>query len=78
MTFHDNIEDKYYSLNDIAKEYRTFQAEDPDNNEETLCKYLFNVIDACLRGRNDLDIIATRKQVNSMRAKLLRMIKEGR
>lgn len=78
MTFKDMLTDQVYSLNDIAKDYREFQREDPENNTETICEYLYNVIDASLRGRNDLDIIATAKQINRVRSKLLKLIKEGR
>ena len=57
MKFIDLCDDKVYSLLDLFQEWQTLKTADPANHADTFKRELFDIIDATLRGRNDLEIV---------------------
>ena len=56
----------------LFQEWQQFKTEDPYNHEPTFKRELFNIIDATLRGRNDLEIIGlTRTELFNLYNKLI-------
>ena len=58
MLMQDLDDGKTYTLPDLYRDWKEFQAEDPVNHAYTFKRELFEILDATLRGRNDLEIVS--------------------
>lgn len=71
MRLYDFDADRVYTLPDLKREYLIFKAEDPENVGPTFSRYLFDVIDACNRGRNNCDVVGmTARELGKMQSYL--------
>lgn len=69
MRLYDANTDRAYTLRDLKRDYIDFRADDPENAGPTFCHYLFDVIDATTRGRNDCEIIeATPRELGKLQS----------
>jgi len=50
--------DEKISLPDLHKEWQELRKEDPINHADNFKRELFEILDATLRGRNDLEIVS--------------------
>ena len=48
---------KTYSLPALHAEWQELRKEDPENHAETFALEFFQILDATLRGRNDVDVV---------------------
>ena len=48
---------KAYSLPALHAEWQELRKEDPENHAETFKREFLDILDATLRGRNDMDIV---------------------
>lgn len=72
MKFRDLCDDKVYTLLDLFQEWQTLKTADPANHANTFKRELFDIIDATLRGRNDLEIVGlTSSEVFNLYNKLI-------
>ena len=75
MRFVDLDDGKVFTVPDLHRDWQVFKAEDPINHAETFKRELFEIIDATLRGRNDLEIIClTPAEVFNVYTKLMKEV----
>ena len=71
MILYDANADRAFTLQDLKRDYIEFRADDPENADPSFSRYLFNVIDATNRGRNDCEIIGkTPREIGKLQSYL--------
>ena len=53
----DTNDGKTFGLPDLHREWQELRKEDPVNHSDTFKKEFLDILDATLRGRNDLNIV---------------------
>ena len=57
MRLMDLNDGESYSLTEVFKEWQQLRKEDPVNHSDSFKRELFDILDATLRGRNDVEVV---------------------
>ena len=58
MLLKDLWNEELYTLPRLHRDWQEFRKEDPVNHADNFKRELFEILDATLRGRNDLEIVS--------------------
>ena len=58
MLLKDLWNEELYTLPRLYRDWQEFRKEDPINHADNFKRELFEILDATLRGRNDLEIVS--------------------
>lgn len=58
MLLKDLWNEELYTLPRLYRDWQEFRKEDPVNHADNFKRELFEILDATLRGRNDLEIVS--------------------
>lgn len=72
MKFIDTYSEETYSMADMHRMWIEFKAEDSENHSDNFLDEITNILDATIRGRNDLEIVGmTKTEIMHIFGKLL-------